>query len=73
MPELRAWANKEGVKVFENVLANPSYYSVATAPWRSTNGKAHADFVKYTRVLDVKRGCSIVDYLPEVAEAYGIN
>jgi len=73
MPELRAWAEREGVKVFENVLSNPSYYSIATAPWRSTNDKAHADFIKYTCILDAKRDCSIADYLPEVADAYGIN
>jgi MoaA/NifB/PqqE/SkfB family radical SAM enzyme len=73
MPELRQWASNEGVDLFENILANPYYYSIETAPWRSENNKAHIDFIKYTKILDSKRGCSIVDYLPEVAQAYGIN
>ena len=73
MPELYHWAKQEGVDVFENVLSNPEYYNIKNAPWRSTNAKAHGDFVKYTRILDTKRACSIVDYLPEVANAYGIS
>jgi len=73
MPELRQWAEQEGVKVFENVLANPDYYSIKNAPWRSNDTTAHNDFVKYTNILDRKRNCSITDYLPEVANAYGIS
>lgn len=73
MPALHKWAKDEGVKVFENVLARPAYYNIKTAPWHSTNVQAQQDFVKYTRILDTKRNCSLRDYLPEVADAYGIS
>lgn len=73
MPELRQWASEHDVKVFENVLANPNYYSIQNSPWNSDNTQVHDDFIKYTKILDDKRNCSIVDYLPEVARAYGIS
>ena len=73
MPELRQWASDEGVAIFENILSSPNYYSIKNAPWRSNNKCAHNDFIKYTNILDNKRNCSIADYLPEVANAYGIS
>ena len=73
MPELRQWACNEGVDIFENILSSPDYYSIKNAPWRSNNKRAHNDFIKYTNILDNKRNCSIADYLPEVATAYGIS
>lgn len=73
MPELRQWAIEHDVKVFENILENPDYYSIKNSPWKSNNTQVHSDFIKYTKILDNKRNCSIIDYLPEVANAYGIN
>ena len=73
MPELRQWSSDEGVDIFENILSSPDYYSIKNAPWRNNNKRVHDDFIKYTNILDNKRNCFIADYLPEVANAYGIS
>lgn len=85
--EIIEWSDRQGFKVYENMLLNPSWLHVKNAPdslkekfnkigaWRNEDAdpvQQHV-FVDYIKKLDSFRKIKIADYLPEVAQAYGIN
>jgi len=41
--------------------------------WHGGSQEMQETFKKYIRILDSSRGCNIKDYLPEIAQSYGIN
>lgn len=72
MPQLIDWASAQGIKVFNNYLLNPAFLNTANAVWNTDNEILQQTFINHVTTLDKSRGCSIRDYLPEVADAYAI-
>lgn len=85
--ELTEWAQTNHFKMYDNVLMYPLYLNLKNADdiikqqtpkfayWHNSNsdGSEREKFIKYTRILDASRRCHIKDYLPEVADIYGID
>lgn len=85
--EIIDWSNQQGFKIYENMLLNPSWLHVKNAPdslkekfnrigsWKDEPADLNEQkkFIEYIKRLDNFRKVNIKDYLPEVAEAYGIN
>ena len=85
--EIKDFAKELGVKVYENLLWHPSYLHVKNAPsklkekfqgvdeWKEgdENIETILHFKSQIERLDAWRKINIKDYLPEVAEAYGIS
>lgn len=84
--ELAEWCDKRNFLVYDNVLINPDWLHMKNAPdslrskftrfshWLTEPDlQAREKFVRYVRTLDKTRNCNIRDYIPEVADAYGIN
>lgn len=85
--EIIDWGRSQGFKIYENLLLNPSWLHVKNAPlalkekfnkvesWKEGDPDIEQQkiFVEYITKLDSFRNIRIKDYLPEVAEAYGIN
>ena len=72
MAQLTAWADSQNIKVFNNYLMNPVFLNTANSIWHNDNEVMREAFIKHVTILDQSRGCSIADYLPEVANAYSI-
>jgi sulfatase maturation enzyme AslB (radical SAM superfamily) len=85
--ELTEWASNNQFKVYDNVLMYPLYLNLKNADdiiklqtpkfayWHcgDSNPIEREKFIKYTQTLDSNRGCHIKDYLPQIADIYGIN
>lgn len=85
--EIKDFAKEIDVKLYENLLANPSWLHVKNAPeslkekfqdvdeWKTGDPDPAAieHFKEHITKLDNWRKIKIKDYLPEVAEAYGLN
>ena len=81
------WAKQNEFKVFDNMLYNPQYFNLQNAPdtlkqqtkffkeWinQPSDEMYQEQFKRWVKTFDKLRNCSIHDYIPEVAEAYGIN
>ena len=85
--EIKEWADKMNMKVWDNLLVYPDWLHVKNAPdslksqfkyideWKAGDADpaAQAKFVEYITKLDAFRNIRIKDYLPEVAKAYGLD
>jgi len=85
--ELLEWSDKHNLQVWENYLSQPDWLHVKNAPdslkeqfkintnWFSETADTNQQriFVEEITKLDKFRRVNIKDYLPEVAQAYGIN
>ena len=85
--QIKEYADKMNMKVWDNLLVYPDWLHVKKAPdsllkqfkyideWKDgeADTAAQAKFVKHITKLDNFRNVKIKDYLPEVAQAYGIN
>jgi NAD(P)H-dependent FMN reductase len=69
MNEVHEWAKQNEVDVHLNYLENPAYLNVKNAK----DPKHIKTFKETITQLDSFRNINIKEYLPEVAEAYGIN
>lgn len=69
MDEVHKWAKQNEVDVHLNYLENPAYLNVKNAK----DPKHIKTFKETITQLDSFRNINIKEYLPEVAEAYGIN
>lgn len=82
------WANKRGLEIWDNLLINPQCLNIKNSPdaiknkiskeyeyaiLESADEKQFDEFKKWVGILDKNRGITIKDYLPEVADAYGIS
>ena len=81
------WARKHDFEIFDNMLYNPQYFNLQNAPdtlkqkakhfqeWinKPADEQQQHNFRKIIQTFDKLRNCSIHDYIPEVAEIYGIN
>ena len=83
-----AWAKTNDFDVFDNLLFHPTYFDSKNAPdtikkfapekfkyWvnQEPDQIQQNAFLHWIKTFDKLRGCHIQDYIPEVAEAYGIN
>jgi len=73
MVQLHNWAMHQSIPVFKNKLINPAHFNTDNAIWHGGSQEMQETFKKYIRILDSSRGCNIKDYLPEIAQSYGIN
>jgi hypothetical protein len=85
--ELLEWSDKHNLQVWENYLSQPDWLHVKNAPdslkeqfkintnWFSEPADTNQQriFVEEITKLDNFRRVNIKDYLPEVAQAYGIS
>ncbi len=85
--EIIDWCRANNFKIYENLLLYPDYLHVKNAPdslkekfkyidnWKNQPGDPAQQQVFRDNIakLDNFRNVNIKDYLPEVAEAYGIN
>lgn len=85
--ELAEWAQNNKFKVYDNMLMYPLYLNLKNADdkikeltpkfknwhYEEASPSEKLNFIKYTKTLDTARGCNIKDYLPTVANIYGIN
>jgi MoaA/NifB/PqqE/SkfB family radical SAM enzyme len=85
--DLLEWATSNNYPVYDNLLMFPKHYHLANSDdrikmkvpqfkeWHNTPIDLHERklFIKYTNILDNSRGCSIRDYLPELADIYGFD
>lgn len=85
--DLIIWAQERNLKIYENILVTPFHYNIKNADNRIKERIPHLKdysgstidllekekFIKYTKILDNSRGCSLQQYLPEVAEIYDFN
>lgn len=85
--EIKEWADKMDMEVWENLLVDPDWLHVRNAPdslkskfkyidaWKEGDSDVNAQekFKRHISKLDSFRNIKINDYLPEVAQAYGIN
>ena len=85
--ELKDWADSRGFRVYDNMLLFPKHFNLANSDnkikqlvpqfshWTNAeiDVNEYNNFIKYVNILDESRGISIVDYIPEVAEIYGIS
>jgi hypothetical protein len=69
MDEVYNWAKQNNVEVHLNILENPNYLNINKAQ----DPEQRKKFVDVITRLDSFRNISIKDYLPEVAQDYGIN
>ena len=82
------WCKKHGFDFFDNLLMKPEHFNTKNAPdeikkycptkfryWvdQKTDISQQEAFKKWTMIFDKQRGCSLKEYIPEVAKAYGIN
>ena len=82
------WCKKHDFQFFDNLLMNPEYLNTKNAPdeikqYCPEKFKYWVDqpadiiqqeaFKKWISIFDKQRGCSLKEYIPEVAKAYGIN
>ena len=84
---LEQWAKQHDFEIWPNMLYNPQYFNVKNAPdtiksqakyfpeWVSQDADEEQQklFVKVIHTFDKLRNTKINNYIPEVAEAYGIN
>jgi len=85
--ELEEWCADEKFKLIDNLLMDPAWLHVKNAPdnlkekfkhigdWKNqpADTSQHHTFIKNITKLDSFRNVRIQDYLPEVAQAYGIS
>lgn len=85
--ELVEWAKNKQFKVYDNMLMYPLYLNLKNADdiikqrtpnfnhWHNGNSdyRERENFIRYTKILDNNRGCNIKDFLPEVANIYGLD
>lgn len=69
MDEVYTWAKQNNVDVHLNILENPNYLNINKAQ----DPEQRKQFKDVITRLDSFRNISIKDYLPEVAQDYGIN
>lgn len=85
---ITAWAKSNDFKMFDNLLLNPAYFDTKNAPdsikkYAPQQFKYWVDqpadqiqqnaFRHWVSTFDKFRNISIKDYIPEVADAYGIS
>ena len=82
------WADKNNLQIWDNLLINPPCLNIKNAPDSIKNKitipdylyavkdkadiKQFSEFKKWITIFDKNRNVSIKDYLPEVAECYGM-
>lgn len=85
--EIKEFAKELNVEIYKNLLSNPFWLDVKNAPaelkekfqdvdkWKAgqSNPAAIEEFKNHITKLDQWRKIKIKNYLPEVAEAYGLN
>ena len=88
LEEYIEWADKHNLEIWDNVLVNPTCLHMKNAPDAlkanmkvpdyqhvidlPADTKEFAEFKKWVNILDTNRGITIRDYVPEIADAYGM-
>lgn len=85
--DLLEYADKNNFEVYENILVNPKYMNINSAPYTMKEKIKHfknfitfksdhdhlRQFIEHITVLDKNRSTHIKFFLPEVAKYYGID